>query len=401
MGVDCDCGNNNIYKLKYICQINSSKKKGIGAFLKIAIDSKPFYCIIANIELNKEELLKLNENIEVNYNNLQNKFIINLKENKRFLRYYKEINITIIQILINIDSVSENYFFLPKATYENLEGEKIYIAHISKDNQCNNFRGEIKKVEENKFIHSVDVKNGFSGNFVFLENKEFIGINLEGKIDDNENYGYFLNEIKSLLMLKDDISGKESNKNIPNKEMENEEISNKMENNNSKEEKIDLTNGNYYIGKVVDGKMHGKGKMHYRNNSIMYEGDFVDNKFEGNGKFIYKDGVYYVGQFKKGEKHGKGILYDKNGEIVYEGDFKNDKIEGEGKIFDTDDYYIGQFEDGKKKGKGKEFYKDGKLKYDGLFEDDLYEGNGKFIYEDGDYYIGQWHKGLQEGKGQK
>ena len=112
MGGTCDCGdNNNIYKIKYICQINSSRIKGIGAFLKIAINSKPFYCVITNIKLNEQELLKVDENIEVNYNNLQNKFIITLKENERILRYNKEINITIIKILINIDNVSENYFF--------------------------------------------------------------------------------------------------------------------------------------------------------------------------------------------------------------------------------------------------------------------------------------------------
>ena len=107
--------NNNLYNLKYICQIDSPRIKGIGAFLKIIIDNnKIFYCIITNIELNKKELSELKENIEVYYDNLQYKFIINLNENKRFLRYYKEINTTIIQILKNIDNIPENYFFTPK-----------------------------------------------------------------------------------------------------------------------------------------------------------------------------------------------------------------------------------------------------------------------------------------------
>ena len=105
---------NNLYNLKYICQIDSPRIKGIGAFLKIIIDNnKIFYCIITNIELNKKELSELKENIEVYYDNLQYKFIINLNENKRFLRYYKDINTTVIQILLNIDinSAQENYFF--------------------------------------------------------------------------------------------------------------------------------------------------------------------------------------------------------------------------------------------------------------------------------------------------
>ena len=196
--------NNNLYNLEYICQINTSKIKGIGAFLKIIIDNnKTFYCLITNIELNKKELLDSNENIEVYYDNLQYKFIIKLNENKRFLRYYKEINTMVIQILKDIDNVSEKYFLTPKPTYENLVGEKIYITQIIDNKKFNGFKGEIKNVEENKFTHSVDVKNGFSGNAVFLENThEFIGINLESKLNDNENFGYFLSEIKIILNSK-------------------------------------------------------------------------------------------------------------------------------------------------------------------------------------------------------
>ena len=414
MGEVCDCGkknnkenrqfkidsisNNNLYNmynLNYICHIKSSKINRIGSFLKIAIDNELFYCIITNIELNKEELLKVDESIEVYYNKRQDISIINLKENERFLRYYKDINTTVIQILIDKDNIPEDYFFLPKSTYGNLVDKKIYIIQISDDNKYNKFQGEIKNIKENKFTHSANVKNGFSGNYVFLESiNEFIGINLESKKNDNEGNGYFLSEIESLL--KNGSSGKEIS--IIQK-IEKKEIHKEMNKVNSTANRIDLTNGNYYIGKIVDGKMHGKGIMYYKNNSIMYDGDFVDNKFEGNGKFIYDDGIYYIGQFVKGEKHGKGKLYDKNGNLIYEGDFMNDKIEGEGKIFDNDEYYIGQFEDGEKKGKGKEFYKNGKLKYEGFFDNDVYEGNGKFIYEDDDYYIGQWHKGLKEGKG--
>lgn len=167
----CDSTRNiniNIFNYYYICQISTPRITGIGAFLKITVYSKPFYCIITNIELNKKELLELNENIEVNYNCLQNKFIINLKENERFLRYYKDFNITIIQILIDIDSISENCFISPKSTYENLVEEKIYISQISKGNKYSSFfKGKIKKINGNIFTYFTNVKNGFLGNFIF------------------------------------------------------------------------------------------------------------------------------------------------------------------------------------------------------------------------------------------
>jgi hypothetical protein len=113
--------NNKIYYLNYICHISSPRIKGIGFFLKIFIDDKPLYCIITNFELNKKDLSDLNESIEVyyNYNNLQKKFIINLNENNRILRYDKSINTTVIQILIKKDNVPENYFFPPRPNYEN------------------------------------------------------------------------------------------------------------------------------------------------------------------------------------------------------------------------------------------------------------------------------------------
>ena len=300
--------NNNIYNLNYICQINSPRIKGIGLFLKIFIDDKILYCIITNTKLNKKELSDLNESIEVyyNYNTVQRKFIINLNENNRFLRYYENINTTVIQILIKKDDVPENYFFSPRPNYENLGGEKIYISQISDDNKC---CGEITKVNKNKFTYSVNEKNGSLGNFVFLENtNELIGINLERKINDNENYGYFLSEINNLLM---------SNKVDKSEEEENKEMPNETNIENSNYETMKINNEIYYIGQVVNGKMHGKGKIfYYKNNSIMYEGDFVDNDFDGNGKYIFEDGAYYVGQFIKGKRHGKGTLHRANGNIM-------------------------------------------------------------------------------------
>jgi len=48
-------------------------------------------------------------------------------------------------------------------------------------------------------------------------------------------------------MPKDENSGKKFNKNLHNEKMENEGISNEIKNKNSEVERIDLTNGIYYI----------------------------------------------------------------------------------------------------------------------------------------------------------
>ena len=80
-----------------------------------------------------------------------------------------------------------------------------------------------------------------------------------------------------------------------------------------------------YIGEMINGLKHGKGKLYYRNGIIKYDGDFAKDKFEGNGKLISKNGDYYIGQFVNGLRQGKGKLYDKNGKIKYDGDFNDDK----------------------------------------------------------------------------
>ena len=90
--------------------------------------------------------------------------------------------------------------------------------------------------------------------------------------------------------------------------------------------KLQLNNGVYY-GEVVNGKMHGLGKILFNNDSI-YVGYLQNNKYSGYGFLILADDQYYSGGWLNGMKHGKGLL--KKNEFTYAGDFENGKISGSG-----------------------------------------------------------------------
>ena len=83
-------------------------------------------------------------------------------------------------------------------------------------------------------------------------------------------------------------------------------------------------NGNYYIGKWMNGKKHGEGKLYHFGGDLYFKGKFINDR-----------------------KEGEGIEYYSNGKIKYQGSFQNDSYNGNGTIFwRNGDYFTGVFKDG-------------------------------------------------------
>ena len=91
--------------------------------------------------------------------------------------------------------------------------------------------------------------------------------------------------------------------------------------------------GKYYIGKLLNSQLHGRGILYYKDGKIEYDSDFIKGKREGKGKYINEDGEYYIGEWLDNNINGKGTVYNKKGSIKYEGDFVNGKSEGLENIF--------------------------------------------------------------------
>ena len=79
-----------------------------------------------------EDLIKANGLINVKYNCENRSVTISLNKSERFIKYYREYDISIIEILPQ-DGISQNYFLLPYTGDINSLGNKIiYIPQFPK-----------------------------------------------------------------------------------------------------------------------------------------------------------------------------------------------------------------------------------------------------------------------------
>ena len=85
----------------------------------------------------------------------------------------------------------------------------------------------------------------------------------------------------------------------------------------------DETKDHKYVGKIENGKPHGRGNIAFADGD-QYEGEFKNGKKHGQGTYTFHDGGKYVGEFKDGKKHGQGTETYPNGS-KYVGEFKNGK----------------------------------------------------------------------------
>ena len=119
----------------------------------------------------------------------------------------------------------------------------------------------------------------------------------------------------------------------------------------------------HYDGQWYKKKMHGRGELHFRNNSL-FIGYFHKNH-PVRGIFYRNEGYVYIGGFKQNMmKQGYGDQYWIDGEC-FKGNFNNNVREGQGEYL---------WQDGRK--------------YIGEYRDNLRHGYGEMMGIDGDHYKG-------------
>ena len=186
---------NDIYKIsKSICQIsyleNNKPVYGTGFFM--VLNNNKY--IITNYHVISESLINNNINIEI-YN--KNKIKIELKN--RDIKFFEELDITIIEIK-EIDNIIKDIEFLD---YD-LNYIKGYKQYLNKDifslqypkNGIEHGSGKIIEINEYEFTHTIDTENGSSGSPIILPlSLKVIGIHKQGDKYKNVNYGSFIGEI--------------------------------------------------------------------------------------------------------------------------------------------------------------------------------------------------------------
>ena len=153
--------------------------------------------------------------------------------------------------------------------------------------------------------------------------------------------------------------------------------------------------GGHYFGPLRNGKLHGKGRMQWRNGG-RYEGGFVQGLLHGKGTLHFANGEVYEGQFANGSMSGRGRLQMLDGS-VYVGNFSNDYFHGEGRYQKADgERYEGRFEIGEFTGQGVHAHTDGS-RHEGTFAKWKWQGNGRFVMPDGTVYEGRFPAGELSG----
>ena len=180
-----------------------------------------------------------------------------------------------------------------------------------------------------------------------------------------------------------------------------------------------LPDGGRYHGELLDGLLHGQGRIEYANGA-RYEGEFQEGLFHGQGQwrgasgdeytggfahglfqgvgvFSYADGGRYHGEFVAGRLHGQGQLDMPDGR--YRGEFRNDRYHGLGQLeWNDGSRYQGQFHEGEIHGQGVRHEADGS-RFSGQFEHGRLQGKGQYRGADGTLYIGEFHDDQFHGEG--
>ena len=249
-----------------------------------------FNCLMTNQHVITPEIIEQKKKIKILYSNEKKNLIIELDQEDRFIKYYKDssqIDLTVIQIL-DKDNIENDLFLEPNYDYENgyqqFNNKTISVVQYPYGEELSLSNGKIKKNNKIIMIHTASTLFGSSGSPIVLKGSDkVLGIHFGGNEDKQENYGNFIGPVI------DDIKKFERN---------------------------------------------GFGKEFYKNGDIKYIGNFLDDQYsDDNGLFYYeeeyKDGIYYEkgdffnGIFIEGNKI-EGKIYDKNNNIKFEGSFEND-----------------------------------------------------------------------------
>ena len=126
--------------------------------------------------------------------------------------------------------------------------------------------------------------------------------------------------------------------------------------------------GNKYVGKYKDGKIHGQGTETYANGD-KYAGEWENSYRHGQGTYTWVSGDKYVGEWEDGKKHGQGTFTHANG-----------------------NKYVGKYKDGKKHGQGTYTWVLGDI-YVGGWGDGKFHGQGTYTWADGISWTGEWKEG--------
>lgn len=190
-----------------------------------------------------------------------------------------------------------------------------------------------------------------------------------------------------------------------------------------------------YTGELARGRMHGRGRMEWRESGVVYEGEFSHNEITGRGKFSWPNGSSYEGDVRAGKRHGRGVFYtgtrgalklgltidtsddstspesapaplyfsyghSERGQEEDHGGPSVDDASSESIDAESNARYEGEWVDGLPYGVGTLVFDAARdVRYEGGFVEGNREGRGTMHYASGNVYVGEWKGDLKCGRG--
>ena len=188
-----------------IVRIEKENKLATGFFIKIEIKHNVMNFLVTCDHVIGEKDVNANKNISIYYGkkNYENKKIINLEKNKRFIKCFPgPEDVTVIEILEN-DNIPENKYLMPDLNYlygyEQYINGNFYLAGYPEDLLFKKERhissGKISKINVNKinFYHTIDTRHGSSGSPICTTDfQRVVGIHCGGSDESFKNKGTFI-----------------------------------------------------------------------------------------------------------------------------------------------------------------------------------------------------------------
>ena len=152
----------NISKVsKSICKIrietSLETKLGKGFLLRFPIDQEAFYCFVSNEHVISKDIINNEDYIYISYDSEFKSAKIKLDKNKRYIKSFKDIDISIVEI-IEEDNIFRDYFLFPELEERinnGLININIYIPQYIEGNELKNVKGIIKEINNNEFTYLV------------------------------------------------------------------------------------------------------------------------------------------------------------------------------------------------------------------------------------------------------
>ena len=191
---------------KSICKIKTNKQYGTGFFIKYLIDKiYNYYFLISSAHILTKDMVKEKEKIIIYFDNEFENLDIELNENIRYIRNFKddEIDASIVQIIYN-DNISDSYFLSSEGEYSDdknkLINKQIYIPQYPLGKKLKYARGIINNIKNYELTHSTTTEPGSSGSPLFLKDSiKVIGIHKQSNKTRPENYADLISPIYNIL----------------------------------------------------------------------------------------------------------------------------------------------------------------------------------------------------------